>query len=132
MAQFKAKQNNTTKKLEIGMKIGILHTIAKSIYSGAYGKIREAVANSIDNAATCFILFVNRPTQTISLFDNGSGIDRERFKEIFKSLGYGLLRDGQHLSYFGLGLMSIIQLGKKATLYTRTPKSKKMLKLTQR
>ena len=121
---------NKSETLEISMKVGILHTIAKSIYSGAYGKIREAVANSIDNDASCFTIFIDRPTRTISLFDNGSGISHERFKEIFKSLGYGLLRNEQHLSYFGLGLMSIIQLGKKASIFTRTTKSNKLLKLT--
>ena len=106
--------------LQIRMKVGILHTIAKSIYSGVYGKIREAVSNSIDNDATWFTIFVDRSTRTISLLDNGSGITKERFREIFKSLGYGLLRDFSHLSYFGLGLMSIIQLGKRAKIYTRT------------
>ena len=56
----------------------------------------------------------------MSLFDDGSGITRERFKEIFESLGYGLYRNNDKLSYFGLGLMSIMQLGKSAKVVTKT------------
>lgn len=126
----KSKRGKPKDRLEIGMKLGILHTIAKSIYSGAHGKIREAAANARDNGATCFSIFVDRATRSISLFDNGVGIDRDKFTEIFTSLGYGLLRDEQHLSYFGLGLMSIIQLGKRATIYTRASTSKQILRLS--
>jgi len=106
--------------INLKVKVGILHTIAKSIYASTDVKIREAVSNSIDNDASFFIIFLDRATRSMSLFDNGSGITRERFKEIFESLGYGLYRDNNKLSYFGLGLMSIMQLGKSAKVVTKT------------
>lgn len=108
--------------LDISVKVAILHTIAKTIYPSAARKIREAVANAMDNEATWFVIYANRETNTLSLFDNGNGITRERFEEIFKSLGYGLLKDvaNSKLSYFGLGLMSIFRLGKKAKIFTKS------------
>lgn len=117
-------------ELRVEMKIGILHTIAKSIYESPERKIREAVANSIDNQASLFVCFADPSTRTLSLFDNGTGITKKRFQEIFSNLGYGLAKEElSSLSYFGLGLMSIIQLGKKATIFTRSINEKTILKL---
>ncbi len=107
-------------KIKIQTKIGILNTIAKSIYTTAHLKFREAVANSMDNNAQNFILFFNPETQALSLFDDGDGISREKMNKIFNSLGYGKQKkDKFSNSYFGLGLMSIIQLGKKAKIYSK-------------
>ena len=105
----------------VDMKIGILHTIANSIYASTEGKIREAVANAMDNKASWFIIMVDPTANKISLLDNGSGITENRFKQIFSILGLGLSKfDHESLSYFGLGLMSIIRLGKRAKIYTHT------------
>lgn len=106
--------------IPVKMKMGILHTIAKSIYASPQGKVREAVANAVDNNAKKFLILADRPSATLSLFDDGTGISEEKFKEIFANLGYGLDKPNpSSLSYFGLGLMSIIQLGKKATIYSK-------------
>ena len=115
--------------LDIDVKIAILHTIAKSIYSSAARKIREAVANAIDNNARLVVIFADRENQTLTLFDNGNGINKKRFEIIFKSLGYGLFKSQQDpkLSYFGLGLMSIFRLGKKAKIFTKSINEKKTL-----
>ena len=75
--------------LDVGMKIQILDTIAKSIYSDPKVKIREAVANSMDNKASWFILYADNPSLTITLMDNGTGITRTRFEEILRNLGCG-------------------------------------------
>lgn len=116
-----AKRSPKDSSLDISVKVAILHTIAKTIYPSAARKIREAVANAMDNEATWFIVYADRETNTLSLFDNGNGITRKRFEEIFKSLGYGLLKGeaGDKLSYFGLGLMSIFRLGKRAKIFTK-------------
>ncbi len=104
----------------VGVKAGILNTIAKSIYSDKRIKTREAVSNSIDNDASAFLITIDESTRTISFLDNGHGISKSRFKEIFSSIGYGQTREDDHTnSYFGLGLMSILQLGKKARILTR-------------
>ena len=105
--------------LDISVKVAILHTIAKSIYPSTTRKIREAIANSLDNNASWFILYADREARTLSLFDNGHGITKDKFKDIFNSLGYGLLRYETKLSYFGLGLISIFQLGERAKIFTR-------------
>ncbi len=116
--------------LKVHMKMGILQTIAKSIYSGAQGKIREAVANSIDNKASNFIIYLDRTTRTISLFDDGNGISGKKFIEIFNNLGLGLYKhEADAVSYFGLGLMSVIRLGNLATIITRSSETSEMLKL---
>lgn len=124
------KNEQSPASLEVEMKIGILHTIAKSIYSDPKLKIREAVANSMDNKASWFVIYADRPSRTISLLDNGNGISKERFIEIFKSIGYGETREDKYSnSYFGLGLMSILEPGKKAIIFSRAKLEEKVLKL---
>ncbi|MEO5359393.1 MAG: ATP-binding protein [Nitrospirota bacterium] len=113
--------------LSVKMRMGILHTIAESIYSGLNGRIREAVANSIDNKASNFIIYLDRTTRTVSLFDDGNGISREKFNDIFNNLGLGLDRNKiDAVSYFGLGLMSVIRLGNQASIITKPSKTDEM------
>ncbi|MEW6261930.1 MAG: ATP-binding protein [Thermodesulfobacteriota bacterium] len=118
--------------LNVDVKVGILHTIADAIYATSTGKIREAVANAIDKAATLIIILVDQTRKSICLFDNGSGITRKRFQEIFESIGYGMLKHEpeKKLSYFGLGLMSIFQLGNKVKIFTR-PRGEKEIHLLE-
>lgn len=117
--------------IPVDVKVGLLHTIAKAIYATPVGKVREAVANARDNKATWTVIIADRVTNSLCIYDNGHGIKQERFQEIFKSIGYGLLSaDPQtKLSYFGLGLMSIFQLGDKISLFTKPPDEGKILLL---
>ncbi|MGD0216296.1 MAG: ATP-binding protein [Desulfobaccales bacterium] len=107
--------------VDVDVKVKILQTIAKAIYATPIGKIREAVANAMDNEATWIIIMADRTTKSLCIYDNGNGISKDHFQEIFKSIGYGLLSDepSEKLSYFGLGLMSIFKLGKKVKVFTR-------------
>jgi len=117
--------------INVDVKIGLLHTIANAIYATPVGKIREAVANAHDNDATWIVIFVDRTTNSLCIYDNGHGIDKNRFNTIFTSIGYGLLTTNQHakLSYFGLGLMSIFQLGNNVKLFTKSTTTKQHLLL---
>lgn len=115
--------------LEVQMKTGILDTIAKSIYSDPKVKIREAVANSMDNKATWFIIFADRPSRNITLIDNGTGISRKRFHEIFDNIGFGMQRNIYSNSYFGLGLLSILAFGQSAKIISRATSEKQVVKL---
>jgi HSP90 family molecular chaperone len=123
------KRSPKSPSLEVTVKLAMLHTIANTIYPSTARKIREAAANAIDNGASWFIIHADRETNTLSLFDNGNGITKGRFKEIFKNLGVGLLKGGpeERLSYFGLGLISIFRLGKKAKIFTKPHGEKKTL-----
>jgi hypothetical protein len=124
------KSKNVNFKVDV--KIGILHTIANAIYSTTAGKVREAVANALDNQATFVIIILDQSSKSLCVFDNGNGISKERYHLIFKSIGYGLLQDHPDgkLSYFGLGLMSIFQLGKKVRIFTR-PKGQKEISMLE-
>jgi hypothetical protein len=116
--------------ITVQMKSGILNTIANSIYSDPKVKIREAVANSMDNCATCFIIYADRPSLSISLIDNGRGITSQRFDEIFKSIGCGIEKANLYSnSYFGLGLLSILAFGQNATIITRSEGDNQTIKL---
>jgi len=116
--------------MNVQMRVGILKTIARSIYSDPKVKIREAVANSMDNGATWFVMFADKPSRTVSLMDNGAGITDGRFNEIFKYIGYGMQKKDRYSnSYFGLGLMSILELGKRATIITRSKGEEEVIKL---
>ncbi|HUT28526.1 MAG TPA: ATP-binding protein [Sedimentisphaerales bacterium] len=137
MGKKKAKKEamgvrrKTAAGISVDVKVGILHTIADAIYSTPAGKVREAVANSRDNDAEWVIIVVDQTTRSIFICDNGSGITWKRFHEIFEAIGYGWGRDvvEQKLSYFGLGLMSIFQLGKKVEMFTRARGTNQTLKL---
>lgn len=123
---------NNLVELKVDVKVGIFHTIADAIYATSSGKIREAVANARDNKAKWIIILIDQTRNSICLFDNGPGITKERFHEIFKSIGYGMLKHDQEkkLSYFGLGLMSIFQLGNKVKIFTR-PKGESEIHLLE-
>jgi len=118
-------------KVDVGVKVGILHTIAKAIYATPVGKIREAVSNAKDQEASWIVIVADQITNTLCIFDNGLGIKEDRFKIIFKSIGYGLLSTDpkMKLSYFGLGLMSIFQLGERVKIFTRPRGEKETLLL---
>jgi hypothetical protein len=118
-------------RIAVDVKLNILHTIADAIYATSAGKVREAVANSRDNDATWVLIALDQTNRRMSIMDNGCGITRERFKKIFDSIGYGLLQgtNGPKLSYFGLGLMSIFQLGNRVKLYTRPRDNPEILSL---
>lgn len=123
---------------QVKVKVKILTTVAKSIYAETLTKIREAVTNSIDNHASKFLFSLQKKSDTgnyvLSLFDNGHGITKARFEEILQSIGYGLHIDEPHpekyYSFFGLGLMSIFQLGNKVTIITKPKNSDEINKLT--
>jgi hypothetical protein len=107
--------------IDVDVKIKMLHTIAQAIYATPVGKIREAVANAVDNVASWVLIVADRTTKTLCIYDNGQGISISQFEEIFQSIGYGLSSDDpdKKLSYFGLGFMSIFRLGKKVKIFTR-------------
>ena len=114
----------------VQIRVQILSTIARSIYSDSRVKIREAVANSMDNGATWFILYADRASRTISLMDNGTGITGQRFNLILQNIGYGMGKKEKYSnSYFGLGLMSILELGKKATIITRSKEEGEIIRV---
>ena len=124
--------NNSTVEVapNVQIRVQILNTIARSIYSDSRVKIREAVANSMDNEATWFILYADRPSRTVSLMDNGTGITRGRFDSILQNIGYGIGKKERYSnSYFGLGLMSILELGKKAIIITRSKEEGEIIKV---
>lgn len=131
--KYNPKEKAVTKyshEINVETKVGILRTIAKQIYSNPAIKIREAVANSMDNEASRFIMYAHRPTRSICLFDNGTGISKEKVIEIFKNIGYGIQKPNKFSnSYFGLGLMSILELGKSAIILSKVSGENKILKL---
>ena len=119
-----------TASLNVQMKIGILGTIANSIYSDPKVKIREAVANSMDNCATWFVIYADRPSLTLTLMDNGEGITRKRFGDIFENIGYGMEHSNIYSnSYFGLGLLSILAFGKSAKIISKSKQEGEVIKL---
>ena len=64
---MKSKESSGLPAIQVDMRIGILDTIAKSIYAEPKVKIREAVANSMDNEASWFIMYMDTPSRSISV-----------------------------------------------------------------
>ncbi len=117
--------------IRVDVKINILHTIADAIYATSAGKVREAVANSLDNGATWVVIVLDQTNRRLSILDDGTGISEKRFKEIFENIGASLFDYSKEtkLSYFGLGLISIFQLGKRVKLFTKPKGCKHLLYL---
>ncbi|MFC1541987.1 ATP-binding protein, partial [Candidatus Latescibacterota bacterium] len=114
---------------EVNVSLNLLHTVAESIYADTAIKIKEAVSNSMDNNASKFLIYFDKKNKRLSLIDNGSGISNNYLTKVLKNIGYGLEKnDNNKLSYYGLGLMSVIRLGQRVTLYSKTTTQKKILK----
>lgn len=110
-------------EIKVRVKAGPVTTIANSVYSSTLMKIREALSNSYDNKADRSSFFLKNDDQVmrLSILDNGDGISKKRFFEIFTSIGCGLEKTQEDaFSYFGLGLMSIFKLGKQVTIISKT------------
>ncbi len=64
-------------------------------------------------------------TDWVACFTRNPGMFRpdfptDRFKDIFNSIGYGETRQSDETnSYFGLGLMSVLQMGNKAIIFSK-------------
>ncbi len=94
--------------------MGVLHTIANSIYSSPRLKIKEAVTNSMDNEANKFVLYYEDIDHRLVFFDDGNGIDFSDINNIFSTIGYSDYREAKDKhSYFGLGLISVLAFGEK-------------------
>jgi uncharacterized Zn ribbon protein len=84
----------------------------------------------MENEATKFFIHAHRPSKSICLFDNGTGITKETIISILKNIGYGVQKNEKFSnSYFGLGLMSILELGKSAIILSKTDGNDDLLKL---
>lgn len=117
-------------KINVDIKTGIINTIAKNIYHNHVLKVREAIANSMDNSADTFLINIDENTNSISLFDNGNGISKTKILEIFRSIGHGINKDDKSFnSYFGLGLMSIVELGKEVNIITKSIHTSEVIKV---
>lgn len=115
----RGRRSPANPELHIGVKVGILQTIADAIYPSSAGKIREAVANAQDNGASWIVISANSNAGTLSLYDNGSGISPKRFQDIFSSIGAALLNRGNEtLSFFGLGMISVFRLGPSISIFS--------------
>lgn len=127
------KNTQTSGKIHLPLdaKVGLLHTIAHAVYASLTVKLREAVANSMDNDATSVLIYADARSREIGILDDGTGIASSRFAEIFEGIGYGDSADDETtLSYFGLGLMSVLRLGERAAILTRSKAEGETLRLS--
>lgn len=100
--------------------MGVLHTIANSIYSSPRLKIKEAVTNSMDNNAKKFVFYYDNILHRIVFFDDGDGIDFNDINNIFSTIGYSDFRaDKNKHSYFGLGLISVLAFGEQVHILSQ-------------
>lgn len=100
-------------------KFGILTTITNAIYATPKLKLKEAVTNAKDNNATKMLISYNSNTNTLTLLDNGDGLNIKSLQKIFSSIGYSEYKqDENKYSHFGLGLFSVFSLGSMVEMYS--------------
>ena len=100
--------------------MGVLHTIANSIYSSPRLKIKEAVTNSMDNNAKKFVFYYDNIEHRLVFFDDGDGIDFSDINNIFSTIGYSNYCENKDKhSYFGLGLISVLAFGEQVHIISQ-------------
>lgn len=110
---------NDTQIIKTEAKFGILTTITNAIYATPKLKLKEAVTNAKDNNATKMLISYNFSTNTLTLLDNGDGLNIESLQKIFSSIGYSEYKQNENkYSHFGLGLFSVFSLGSMVEIYS--------------
>lgn len=108
-----------THTIQTEAKFGILTTITNAIYATPKLKLKEAVTNAKDNNATKMLISYNSNTNTLTLLDDGDGLNIESLQKIFSSIGYSEYKQNENkYSHFGLGLFSVFSLGSMVEIYS--------------
>lgn len=91
---------------------GILNIITESLYDNPIVVFREYVQNSMDSILKCELKADDREIriwnsgENLFFFDNGKGIEREKFKDKMVKIGSSSKSRQKNLGYKGIGRLS--------------------------
>lgn len=105
----------------MGIELGVLDHLGLNLYSNMPAVLSEAVANAWDADAETVEITVDRTKQTITIRDNGHGMDLEDINDRFLNVGYRRRDDrppvtekGRHvMGRKGIGKLSLFSIAEK-------------------
>lgn len=120
-------------RIPIEVSSRILRHIGRGIYRTPAAALKELVSNSYDARATEVTINTGYPKfETIVVRDNGDGMTKEDFRRFITQIGLTDKvagdniempegqKDRQFIGHFGIGLLAIGQLAKKAVITSKT------------
>lgn len=102
-----------------------LSTIGERLYTQSLDLIRELVANAYDADAT--VIKINVDTSSITVEDNGSGMDKEGLRQ-YLTIGSGYKKQNPvssiykrvRIGEFGIGKFAVLSVCDRFEIYTRS------------
>jgi HSP90 family molecular chaperone len=119
-------------KVDIEVSSRILRHISRGIYRTPAAALKELISNSYDARATEVTINTGYPVfEDITVRDDGDGMTKEAFKKFIKNIGLtdkvagdriampNGEKDRHFIGHFGIGLLAIGQLAKKAVITSK-------------
>lgn len=119
-------------RIPIEVSSRILRHIGRGIYRTPAAALKEMVSNSYDARATEVTIDTGYPVfERMVISDNGDGMTREAFARFVRNIGFtdkvagekismpGSYKDRRTIGHFGIGLLAIGQLAKKAVIASK-------------
>lgn len=113
----------------MSMQLSVLEHLGENLYSGTPAVLTEVVANAWDANATEVKIKTNEKDGSITITDNGHGMDLNAVNERFLSVGFrrrleqsGVTEDLERpvMGRKGIGKLSLFAIADEFTVHTRT------------
>lgn len=110
------------------ISLNVLNHLGLSLYSNTAAVLAETIANAWDADASQVAVDVDPATRTISVSDNGVGMNLEEINEKFLYVGYQKRagtgefrtpRDRKPMGRKGIGKLSLFSIANKISVYTK-------------
>ena len=120
------------RKLQMTISLNVLEHLGINLYSNVPAVLSEIVANAWDADAKLVKIDINKTAGTITIEDDGTGMDRDGVIDRFLSVGFkrrtelgGTTPAGRKpMGRKGIGKLSIFSVAQTAEIYT-TAKSQR-------
>lgn len=80
------------------ISLSVLNHLGRNLYRSFITVIGEAISNSWDADANNVYIEINRDNNTMSVVDDGVGMDDDDFQNKFLKIGYSKRKDGITIS----------------------------------
>lgn len=117
---------NDAPKYTMGIELGVLDHLGLNLYSNIPAVLAEAVANAWDADATEVVIAIDRDEQTITILDNGHGMDLKDVNDKFLSVGYRrreeeptkTKRERHVMGRKGIGKLSLFSIAERIEVHS--------------
>ena len=108
------------------ISLSVLNHLGRNLYRSFITVIGEAISNSWDADANNVYIEINRDNNTMSVVDDGDGMDDDDFQNKFLKIGYSKRKDGKTISNKnrpfigrkGIGKLALLSCAKEIEIAT--------------